>query len=121
MGCPLRSLWFLATALHAQNIPILRYYDGIVKDVIDAGVPVILQRYACFRPKQAHLAAHRRRIALDDRLQQPVFSTPADAWPSMGTWDAEAMRAQFPRTERFHFEVRSGICHLSLFPGSKRP
>jgi hypothetical protein len=46
MGCPLRSLWFLATALHAQNIPILRYYDGIVKDVIDAGVPVVLQRYA---------------------------------------------------------------------------
>jgi hypothetical protein len=46
MGRPLRSLWFLTTALHAQNIPILRYYDGIVKDVIDAGVPVVLLRYA---------------------------------------------------------------------------
>jgi hypothetical protein len=35
----------LSTALHAQNrIPILSYYDGVVQDVIDAGVPAVLQR-----------------------------------------------------------------------------
>ena len=39
-------------------------------------------------------------------------STPADVWPSMGTWDAKVMRAQFPH-ETFHFEVRC-VCFASL-------